>query len=142
MMLLLQHLLFFHNPVCLPPGIMNKRILIIDDDNDMLEMLEIIFQNSDYDLVLSNKGMKYDQIRLLHPDLVLLDVRIDGYEMTGDKICSDIKTHDKELPIFLISGEKNLAQIAGQCAADDYLNKPFDINVLKTKVSDRLNKNF
>ena len=119
---------------------MNKRILIIDDDNDMLEMLQIIFQDSDYDLVLSNKGMQYDQIQLLHPDLVLLDVRIDGYGMSGDQICSDIKSHDKALPVFLISGEKDLARIAGQCAADDYLGKPFDVQVLKNKVSDSLNK--
>lgn len=101
-------------------------------------MLQIIFQDSGYDLILSSNGMKYDQIELLHPDLVLLDVQIDGYEMTGDQICSEIKSHDKALPILLISGERNLAQIAGKCDADDYLNKPFDINVLKSKVKNRL----
>lgn len=119
---------------------MTKRILIIDDDKDMLEMLSIVFQNSDFEVVLSTTGMGYTQIQLLKPDLILLDVNIQGYETTGDLICKEIKEHPgtEHLPVILISGEYNLASIAEHCHADAYFSKPFDINLLKIKVTSKL----
>lgn len=117
---------------------MNKRILIIDDDHDMLEMLEIVFQGSDYDVILSNKGMDHNQIRIMHPDLMLLDVRIEGYEKTGGQICKELKEQGETFPVVLMSAEYNLAEIALDCNADDYLCKPFDIAVLRSKIKDKL----
>ncbi len=119
---------------------MPKRILIIDDDSDMLEMLHIIFQDSEYDVILSNTGMEYDEIKLLHPDLVLIDVNIKGYKATGDRICASLKSHREmnAIPVFLVSAEQNLDRIARDCNADGYFSKPFNVKILKTTVSSKL----
>jgi two-component system response regulator VicR len=119
---------------------MAKKILIIDDEEDMLEMLQIVFQDSDYNVVLSNKGMRYDQIQVIHPDLILLDVQIKGYGMTGNEICKELKAQPsmEKLPVFLMSAEYNLSALAHECHADGYFNKPFNISNLKTTIANEL----
>lgn len=119
---------------------MAKKILVIDDDRDMLEMLDIVFQTSDFDVVLSNKGMTGDEIKVIHPDLVLLDVQIKGYITTGDEICKEIKAHPdlRDIPVFLISAEHDLRFLAVECNADGYLSKPFDIAKLRAVITKKL----
>lgn len=115
---------------------MAKLILIIEDDPDILEILGIIFQEEGFDIVSKRNGMSADEIGLLHPDLVLLDVRISGFEKTGAQICSELKkyTETKSLPVMLISAETNLADIAYSCGANAHVTKPFEINSLVEKV--------
>lgn len=60
---------------------MVKRILIIEDDLDILEILDIIFLDEGYDIISHRKGLSADEIGLLHPDLLLLDVRISGSQI-------------------------------------------------------------
>ncbi len=113
---------------------MNKRILTIEDDPDILAILEIVFQEEGFEFISNSKGMTADEITLVHPDLVLLDVRIFGFEKTGAQICKELKQNaeTQNLPIILLSAEQNLAQLAEACGADHYINKPFDIdNVIK-----------
>lgn len=119
---------------------MAKRILIIDDDEDMLEMLRIVFQTSDLDVVLSDKGMTGNEIKVMHPDLVLLDVQIKGYILTGDEICKEIKSRSDltHIPVFLISSERDLEQLAVACEADGYFSKPLDIIIFKKILNDKL----
>jgi two-component system response regulator VicR len=108
---------------------MAKRILIIDDDEDILEILNIIFQEEGYEVVISNTGDAVDHIQLIHPDLILLDVRIAGSAKNGAQICAEIKSQyrDEPLPVILVSGESDLAILAKECGADTYIPKPFDI---------------
>jgi len=115
--------------------VMAKRILIIDDDDDILDMFRIIFQDSGFDVIFSNKGMEYHEIQVMHPDLVLLDVKIKGYERTGDEICRQVKHNNGSLPIILISAEEHLPELALECRADAYFSKPFRIGELKEKIS-------
>lgn len=119
---------------------MAKRILIIDDDEDMLEMLQVVFQDSYYNVILSKTGLRYDQIRVIHPDLILLDVQIKGYEMTGNEICKELRAQPstEKLPVFLMSAEDNLSTLALECQANRYFNKPFNINSLKSAIADEL----
>lgn len=119
---------------------MTKRILIIDDDEDMLEMLNIVFQASDIEVVLSKTGMTGDEIEVVHPDLVLLDVQIKGYSATGDEICKEIKSRPDldHIPVFLLSSERELGLLAVKCKADGFFSKPFDILKLKTMIRDKL----
>jgi two-component system, OmpR family, response regulator VicR len=119
---------------------MNKRILIIDDDDDILEMLDIVFQASDIDVILSNKGMTGDEINAVHPDLILLDIQIKGYIHTGDEICKEIKANNdlNNIPVFLISSETDLDLLAIECEADGYFSKPFDILKLKSAIRNKL----
>lgn len=117
---------------------MAKRILIIEDDPDILEILDIIFANEGYDIISRRNGMSADEIGLLHPDLVLLDVRISGFEKTGAQICADLKALalTSNLPVLLLSAETNLSLIAHNCGADGHVSKPFEITNLVDKVKE------
>lgn len=119
---------------------MSKRILVIDDDEDILEILNIIFQESGYDVILSNTGEAARHIKVIHPDLILLDVRIVGSDKSGPEICREIKANyeTKDLPVMLVSAETDLHLIARECSADAYLSKPFDIYDLLIRVKEYL----
>ena len=119
---------------------MTKKILVIDDDADMLEKWLIVFQASDFEVILSNTGMSGGEIAVIHPDLILLDVQIKGYISTGDEICKEIKGRKDlhNIPIFLISSEPNIASLSIECESDGYISKPFDILKLKSLISDNM----
>ncbi|MCQ6959136.1 response regulator [Mucilaginibacter aquariorum] len=119
---------------------MSKRILIIDDDEDILEILNVIFQEAGYEVILSNTGVAAGHIEEIRPDLVMLDIRIAGSNKSGTEMCRELKSNyeTKNLPVMLISAEANLHQIAKDCAADAYISKPFDINDLLLQVKEYL----
>jgi len=68
------------------------------------------------------------------PDLFLLDVYISN--VNGSNICKEIKAKEalKDIPVILVSADTNFAQLCAQCGANDYLEKPFKIMELLTKV--------
>lgn len=115
---------------------MNKRVLIIDDDEDILDILHIIFRDEGFNVVVSSTGEAADHIHIINPDLILLDVRIDGSPKRGDEICAEIKASypGHKLPVVLVSAETDLEMLANQCGADFYIRKPFDIYDLLLKV--------
>jgi two-component system response regulator VicR len=119
---------------------MAKRILVIDDDEDILEILNIIFQENGYDIVISSTGEAAEHIRVIQPDIVLLDVRIVGSAKSGPEICKEIKSQleTRHLPVMLVSGETDLAMIAQECGADSFMAKPFDIFELLSQVKEYL----
>ncbi|MGN7986180.1 response regulator [Pedobacter sp. 22226] len=117
---------------------MAKRILVIDDDQDILTILDIIFAEEGYDVVAQRTGASTDQIRLISPDLILLDVRIEGFYKTGDQICAEIKGEAEltAIPVLLFSSEDDVHERAGVCGANGYINKPFELNKLLEKVKE------
>jgi two-component system response regulator VicR len=120
---------------------MSKRILVIDDDEDILQIMNIIFQEEGYEVVLSNTAETADHVQVIHPDLILLDVRILGSNKSGLEICADIKRkyHNLKLPVILVSAESDLATLAEQCGADGYITKPFDVDELVMHVKEYIN---
>ena len=117
---------------------MAKRILVIDDDEDILSIMDILFADEGYDVILQNTGTTADQVKLIGPDLILLDVRIAGFYKSGDEICAEIKRELElnAIPVLLVSAESDIHQRAISCGANGYLNKPFDINRLVEKVKE------
>ncbi|OJV19782.1 MAG: response regulator [Dyadobacter sp. 50-39] len=116
---------------------MKKRILIIDDDHDILELLRIAFRDSGHEVIFSRTAPDVNYISVLHPDLILLDVRINGFPRKGAEICKELKADSKteKLPVILCSGEYNLRKIAAECNADMYLAKPYDMISLLSQVN-------
>lgn len=116
------------------------KILIIDDDPDILEVLDVVFQDSGYEVVLSRSCLEPDQIQIIHPDLVLLDVQIAGSRKTGADLCRQLKADRQttRLPVILFSAVENLLELAKESLADNYVNKPFSIDNLLKKVEVQL----
>ncbi|MCE6992968.1 two-component system response regulator [Dyadobacter sp. CY323] len=116
---------------------MRKKILIIEDDPDILELLRIVFRDSGYDVIFSPVELDTGYIQVLHPDLILLDVRLKDSSRSGAQICSDLKSNpDTEMtPVILCSAEYDLPEIASRCHADMYLAKPYNIVSLLSQVN-------
>jgi DNA-binding response OmpR family regulator len=116
---------------------MPKRILITEDDPDILEILNVIFIDEGLDVVLSATGSEIDQIDDIKPDIVLLDIRLKNSGHNGIVICSQQKNRpEKKLPVILLSEEKDLEVISRLWGANAYVKKPFDVDVLAKEVLD------
>ena len=103
-----------------------KKVYIADDDPDILEVLTIILESKGYQVITSPDGRSLSKLEDF-PDLILLDVRMSGSD--GSEICRALKSQDetKNIPVVLISANRNLSEIAKECGANDVINKPFDI---------------
>jgi DNA-binding response OmpR family regulator len=109
-----------------------KRILIIEDDPDVLEMMQMILTEDAYNVIPSGDCWPIRDIESLMPDLILMDSRLaDG----GDKnTCKKLKenTDTKSIPIILVSANPGLQQMTLASHANGFLSKPFDIIELIT----------
>jgi DNA-binding response OmpR family regulator len=119
---------------------MPKKILIVDDNVLMVEVMTYILINSGYDVTsLPNGNEVFNEIKKFHPDLVILDIGLPG--MNGKEICQHIKLNrtTSNLPVIMCSGDDSIdAALKQNGAPDDILHKPFDINCLIEKVDHQL----
>ena len=117
-----------------------RKILIVDDDQDILEIIGLIFESEGYEVELMSSGKEiFEHISQFNPDLIILDVMLGN--MDGREICNNIKnTKDTlHIPIIMISATHNMAEfIKKSCRPDDFLEKPFDIVNLINKVELKL----
>lgn len=116
------------------------RILAVDDDTDILEVLQFILEDSGYEVdTLSDGHYLLDTIKKKVPDLILLDIMLGS--MDGRELCKEVKkqagTHD--IPVILISASHNISSSMNQEGApNDFIAKPFDINNLLGKIKNQL----
>jgi two-component system phosphate regulon response regulator PhoB len=109
-----------------------QRILAVDDDKDLLEVLQFILEDSGYEVdTLSDGHYLFDKIKAHTPDLILLDIMLGNLD--GRQLCKDVKakeeTHD--IPVILVSASHNVAGSMNQNGAPNaFLEKPFNINEL------------
>ena len=126
--------------VFVPQRIMSKKILILDDDTDILEILSLILVDSGYEVrTLSCGNTVFDNIKEFHPDLVLMDVMLA--DMDGRAICKDIKQNDLTclVPVILISGTHDLAEsLHSPGGPNDFIAKPFNITQLLERIEKQL----
>ena len=117
-----------------------KKILVVDDDDDVLETIQLILEIGGYDVEpLNDAQLIFDRISDFKPDLVLLDVVLG--KIDGRVICSQIKGHEetKHIPILMMSGLYDLKEIQSmECAPDDFMQKPFTVDRLIERVCDLL----
>ncbi len=119
---------------------MPKKILVIDDDHDILEIIDIIFKQEGYDVVLSDNGKEAEDVGQINPDLVLLDIRIAGSDKNGVDICAQIKSspETQNLPVLLFSAEDDIVELTRRCGANGFVRKPFRAAHLVAKVNEFL----
>ncbi|MEB0302824.1 response regulator [Mucilaginibacter sp. 5C4] len=119
---------------------MSKKILIIDDDNDILDILSFALVEGGYEVrTLSCGDTVFEDIKDFQPDLILMDVMLAG--MDGRSICKNIKENHLTffLPVILISGTHDLGEsLHLQGAPNDFVAKPFDIDHLLQVVNKQL----
>jgi CheY-like chemotaxis protein len=109
----------------------SRKILVVDDEPDILLFLQVILEEEGYTVVTSDKGEYLEQ---LHngglPDLILLDVLLSGKD--GRDIVRYLKSQEetKHIPVIMFSAHPGAEETARQAGAENFLPKPFDIDEL------------
>jgi len=120
-----------------------KKILVIDDESSLVEMLSIRLEVNNYQVVSACDGQEgLDKARSEAPDLIILDLmlpKLDGYQ-----VCRMLKSDEKykQIPIIIFTARAQESDIkAGmEAGADAYITKPFEPNILLAKVSQLIEK--
>jgi DNA-binding response OmpR family regulator len=113
-----------------------KKILVVDDEPDILEFLQVILEEEGYIVGTTDKG---EYVEELHngglPNLILLDVLLSGKD--GRAIAKHLRSQEdtKNIPIIMFSAHPSAEETARQAGANDFLAKPFDISALLEKVA-------
>jgi len=121
---------------------MNKVVLVIDDDQGILDAFTAVLEGEGYTVVArDNAEILKDLDKKKLPDLILLDVLLSGAD--GRNICRSLKSQKdtKKIPIIMISAHPGARESINKAGADDYLPKPFEVDVLLEMVKKHLVKN-
>ena len=112
----------------------DTKILVIDSDASLGELLKVYFENEGYDVKLAQNGIEgLNYFKIFEPDMVLLDVTLPKKD--GWQICREIREISSK-PIIIISakGEVFDKVLGLELGADDYLVKPFDMKELSARI--------
>jgi len=116
---------------------MKKKILILDDDKDILDILAYMLSEEGYDIQTSMHGEDImATIKGFAPDLILIDLMLAGLD--GRSICRAIKQNPNtnHIPVIMITARPDLRPHPhDDNAPDDLIAKPFDINNVIKKVA-------
>jgi DNA-binding response OmpR family regulator len=115
---------------------MNK-ILVIDDDEDILEVIRISLKFYGFDVkALSSATNIHQVVRQYQPSLILLDIILPG--KSGIQLCKELKNLNIEIPLILFSAAAKQGKDFSACKADDFISKPFDILHLVNTIKSHL----
>ena len=120
-----------------------KKILIVDDEKDMVDLLQIELEKEDYNVISAYDGENgLDKYLNEKPDLIILDVMMP--KMTGHGFCRKIRREfdDNHTPILMLTAlSEDSDRIIGRViGAEKYITKPFDIENLLKEVEELLSQ--
>ena len=121
--------------------IANKKILLVDDEPDIVETVSFRLEAAGYDVISAYDGKEaLKKAKTENPDLIILDLTLP--KMDGYKVCELIKSDVKysKIPIILFSArtQDEDRKTGKKVGADDYIIKPFEPALLLKKISDLL----
>ncbi len=117
---------------------MNARILVVDDDTALAEMIGIVLRTEGFEPFFSADGAgAVDAFRSSKPDLVLLDLMLPGID--GIEVCARIR-EESGVPIIMLTAKSDTADVVKglESGADDYVVKPFNPKELVARIRTRL----
>jgi DNA-binding response OmpR family regulator len=109
---------------------LGKKVLIIDDDNELLQLVSMIFKKSGAQVVTASDGLDgVSRFFTHHPDLIILDVMMPGHN--GFEVCERIRQVSNAPLIMLTALNQEQEMLQGlEVGADDFLSKPFHPDIL------------
>lgn len=116
-----------------------KRLLIVDDEADLAEMIKFRMENNGYEVLLAHDGQAaLEMARKEKPDLIILDLMLP--KMDGYKVCGLLKKDGRyaHIPviIFTAKGQEEDMKLGEELGADAYIIKPFEPQVLLGKIKE------
>ena len=115
---------------------MIKRLLILDDDRDVLDVMQEVLTYEGFDVKIIDKADNiFDDIAAYQPHLLLLDYILSG--INGGEICHQVKTNERTgyLPVIMVSAYPKVIASLGNYGSDGFIAKPFDITHLVNEVN-------
>ena len=116
------------------------KILIVDDDKNLLEVIKYNLVNEGYSVVLADDGTQaVEMARQEKPDLILLDIMLPGID--GFEVCRILR-NEMSVPILMLSAKiDEIDKVVGlELGADDYITKPFSVRELVARVKASLRR--
>ena len=111
-----------------------EKVLIVDDDKNICDLLRVYLEKEGYSTIISNEGNEaMVKFNSLHPDIVLLDIMLPG--MDGWQICKEIRKAS-DTPIIMLTAKSEIFdKVLGlELGADDYIVKPFDTKEVLARI--------
>ncbi|MGE8429680.1 MULTISPECIES: response regulator [Sphingobacterium] len=114
---------------------MKKKIVVCDDDIEILNAFSIVLEDQDTIVItVANSLFLLEVLDSIDADILFLDIHMSG--RNGDQVMRDLRSsskHDK-LPVIMISGHIDGRSISVECGADGFLAKPFDLTDLENYI--------
>ncbi|GCE19160.1 response regulator [Dictyobacter kobayashii] len=109
---------------------MAHHILVVDDDEGIVEVVQIVLEGEGYIVRTATNREDLKNLADNLPDLILLDVLLSGDD--GRDICRQLKSDEatSHIPVIMLSAHSDASKVADAGGADDFLEKPFDVDVL------------
>ena len=113
---------------------MSNKILVVDDDANICELLKLYLENDGYNVFVANDGQAaVDTFAAKEPDLVLLDIMLP--KMDGWQVCREIRKTSSAPIIMLTAKGETFDKVLGlDLGADDYVTKPFDAKEVMARI--------
>lgn len=112
---------------------MSKKILVIDDEAELVKAVEVRLRTSGYEVEVAYDGPSgIDKAKQAKPDLILLDIlmpKMDGYQV-AKQLMGDPETKDIPIIIFSASQERDLEKKCRELSIADFITKPFETSEL------------
>lgn len=120
---------------------MSKKILVVDDELHIRMLYQEELQAEGYTVALSDgRDPIMDVIKREAPDLVILDIKLEGNPVTGLDLLQTIRATDTELPVILSTAYDSFQHDLKSIAADAYNVKSVDLSILKNTIKEVLAK--
>jgi DNA-binding response OmpR family regulator len=106
-------------------------ILIVEDDPQVARLIALVLQRNGYQSEIVADGQTaLQRASAGQPAIIFADLTIKG--LGGEKLCVALKAQPdtKSIPVIVVSGDRDIADKARQCGADDFLGKPFEFEDL------------
>jgi CheY-like chemotaxis protein len=112
-----------------------KKILVVEDDVDIVEGLQFLLEGEGFEVAVSLDGVNLpERIGRNKPDLIIMDYWLP--KQNGGDITKRLKakTETSDIPVIIISASYNVQSIVAQCGANSFIPKPYNISTLLTVI--------
>ncbi|MFC3560565.1 response regulator [Pedobacter jamesrossensis] len=119
---------------------MPKKIMLCDDEVDILDITTFILEDEGYEIISTSNSLVAEQMFIKElPDLLIIDLWMPG--ISGDQIIKSLKKRDifKNIPMIILSASDKAKLTSIACGADAFIAKPYDIDEFLVTISKYIN---